>query len=71
MSEHRESRKTGAGRSILPGAWAVVTAGGARQWGSEWYVFEAGTTNPAALRAQLERLRPRPLKAQCARTSGH
>jgi hypothetical protein len=71
MSDHRESRKTGAGRSVVPGAPAVVTAGGARQWGSEWYVFEAGTTNPATLRAQLERLRPRPLKAQCARTSGH
>jgi len=69
MSEHRESPKTGAGRSIFPGAWPVLTAGGARQGGTEWYVFEAGTTNPAALRAQLERLRPRPLKAQCARTS--
>jgi len=71
MSEHREPRKTGAGRSIVPGNWAVVTAGVTRQWGSGWYVFEAGTTNPAALRAQLERLRPRPLKAQCVRTSGH
>ncbi len=70
MSDYQESRKTGAGRSIVPGTWAVVTARGAWQWGSEWYVFEAGTTNPAALRAQLERLRPRPLKAQCARTSG-
>jgi hypothetical protein len=69
MSEHRESRKTGAGRSIFPGAWPVLTAGGARQGGTGWYVFEAGATNPAALRAQLERLRPRPLKAQCARTS--
>ncbi len=69
MSEHRESSKTVAGRSIVPGAWAVVTAGGARPCGSEWYVFEAGTANPAALRAQLERLRPRPLKAHCARTS--
>ena len=71
MSEHRESRRTGTGRSIFPGAWAAVTAGGARQCGSGWYVFEAGTTNPAALRAQLERLRPRPLKAQCATTSRH
>ena len=69
MSEHRESRKTGAGRSNFPGAWPVLTAGGARQGGTEWYVFEAGTTNPTTLRAQLERLRPRPLKAQCARTS--
>jgi hypothetical protein len=71
MSEHRESRRTGAGRSSFPGAWPVVTAGGARRCGPEWYVFEAGTTNPAALRAQLEQLRPRPLKAQCARTNRH
>jgi hypothetical protein len=71
MSEHRESRKAGAGRSIFPAAWAVVTAGGARQRGTEWYVFEDGTTNPAALMAQLEQLRPRPLKAQCMRTGRH
>jgi hypothetical protein len=71
MNEHRESRKAGAGRSIFPAAWAVVTAGGVRPRGTEWYVFEDGTTNPATLRAQLERLRPRPLKAQCARTSRH
>ena len=71
MSEHRESQKTGAGRPIFPGARTVATVGGTQRCGPEWYVFEAGTTNPAALRAQLERLRPRPLKAQCARTSRH
>jgi hypothetical protein len=70
MSEHRESRTTGADRPMFPGAWPVA-AGGARRCGPEWYVFEAGTPNPAALRAQLERLRPRPLKVQCARTSRH
>jgi hypothetical protein len=69
MSEHRESRKTDAGRSNFPAAWAVVTAGRARPCGTAWYVFEDGTTSPVALRAQLDRLRPRPLKAECSRTS--
>jgi hypothetical protein len=69
MSEHRESWRTATGRSSGPAAWAVVTARGARPGGTEWYVFEDGTTNPAALRAQLEHLRPRPLKAQSTRTS--
>ena len=50
MSEHRESR-TDRRRPFdrFRGAWAVVTAGGARPGGTEWYVFEDGATNPAAL----------------------
>jgi hypothetical protein len=69
MSEQRDSRKTGAGGSIPPGVWADVAVGGTRRGGTAWYAFEAGTMNRMALRAQLERLRPRPLKAQVARTS--
>ncbi len=69
MSEHRESRKSGTGRSSVSAAWAVVSARGARPGGIEWYVFEDGTMNPAALRERLDGLRPRPLKAQSSRTS--
>jgi hypothetical protein len=69
MSEHRDTRTSGAGGSIPPGGWAAAAARGTRRGGPAWYAFEAGSINRAALRAELERLRPRPLKAQCARTS--
>jgi hypothetical protein len=69
MSEHRDTRKAGAGGSIPPGGRAAAAARGTWRGGPAWYVFEAGTMNRAALRAELERLRPRPLKAQFARTS--
>ncbi len=69
MSEYRGTRRTGAGGSIPPGAWAGVAVHSTRKGGPAWYAFEAGTMNRMALRAQLERLRPRPLKAQFARTS--
>jgi hypothetical protein len=69
MSEHRNTRKTGAGGSIPPGVWAGVAARGTRRGGPAWYAVDAGTMERLALRAQLEWLRPRPLKAQFARTS--
>jgi hypothetical protein len=69
MSEHRDTRKTDAGGSIPPSAWAGVAVRRARRGGPAWYAFEAGTLDRMALRARLEQLHPRPLKAQWARTS--
>ena len=71
MNGDRDSRNRGAGRSPFPGGWAAATARGAWRLDAAGYVFETGMTNPAVLRAQLERLRPRPLKAQFSKTGRH
>jgi hypothetical protein len=67
VSEHRESSITGPGARPAPGAQAAIAARGVGRGFDGTLRFDARATGRAALRAQLERLRPRPLKVQSVR----